>query len=380
MDLRFSICDLQLNCFKRRRSRRCFQSQIANRKLQMRGFSFPEVLFAVAVLGIGFIMVAAIFPVAIMQTQAALEESTGTTVVRNGVELIGASRYMRKDTTPVLPALPYAFVPPTPNPIVPAAGAPVPSPCVYSFRDPRAGTTALLAQARADLWNSIRGDLIDSTDPRFATIPMYVREPNSNFIRIICVAVRLRNGERFERDRNAPQVGDAPALAAAAGGTIDPIELSPVPAAVTLVKGTTGADQITVEQLTNTDVSDYPGPVGNNLISLSAKVDVAARDGAFVIISDDRAVDSGTTPFVNDIGKANGRIYRLGQQINPTTWELAAGYDMASNLENLPQTGTKKAIAFIVGAGFASPDTPANGYGGANRSVQVFDNLISLKN
>ena len=50
-----------------------------------RGFSFPEVLFAVAVLGIGFIMVAAIFPVAIMQTQAAMEETVGTAVARNGV-------------------------------------------------------------------------------------------------------------------------------------------------------------------------------------------------------------------------------------------------------------------------------------------------------
>src|SRR6478672_4135434 len=76
------------------------------------GFSFPEVLFAVAVLGIGFIMVAAIFPVAIMQTQAALEESTGTTVVRNGVQLIGASRFMRKDLQPMTPPPPPPALPP----------------------------------------------------------------------------------------------------------------------------------------------------------------------------------------------------------------------------------------------------------------------------
>jgi hypothetical protein len=320
--------------------------------------------------------------VAIMQTQAAMEESTGTTVVRNGVQLIGSSRWMRKDfviTPPPAPPAPLTapYVPPTPNPI-PATASGLPSACVYSFRDPRAIVMAT-PQARANLWNSIRGDLIDNTDPRFATIPMYVREPNSNFIRIICIAVRLRNGERFEHDRNAPQEGDAPPLPLAAGGTIDPVELAPVPAAVTLVDNANGADRITIEELTSTDVTDYPGPAGTNLVSQSAGVANAAHDGAFVIISDDRGVDDGATPFVNEIGKANGRIYRLGQQLGPNLWELSAGYDMASPLENLPKTGTKKAIAFVVGAGFASPGTPGNGYGGANRSVQVFDNLISLK-
>ena len=36
--------------------------------LRHRGFSFTEVLFAVIILGIGFIMIAAIFPVALMQS------------------------------------------------------------------------------------------------------------------------------------------------------------------------------------------------------------------------------------------------------------------------------------------------------------------------
>src|SRR5579862_4528540 len=40
-----------------------------------RGFSFVEVMFAVIILGIGFIMVSAMFPVAIQQTQMNVEDA-----------------------------------------------------------------------------------------------------------------------------------------------------------------------------------------------------------------------------------------------------------------------------------------------------------------
>src|SRR5271170_6357188 len=40
-----------------------------------RGFSFIEVMFAVIILGIGFIMVSAMFPVAIQQTQMNVEDA-----------------------------------------------------------------------------------------------------------------------------------------------------------------------------------------------------------------------------------------------------------------------------------------------------------------
>jgi prepilin-type N-terminal cleavage/methylation domain-containing protein len=53
-----------------------------------RGFSLPEVMFAVMILGIGFIMVAAMFPVAIQQAKDTREEGTGTMVARSAVEAI----------------------------------------------------------------------------------------------------------------------------------------------------------------------------------------------------------------------------------------------------------------------------------------------------
>jgi Tfp pilus assembly protein PilV len=71
--------------------------------LMRRGFSFAEVLFAVAVLGIGFIMVAAIFPAAILQTQAAIDETVGTTVARNGGAQIALNNRMNRTGPTALP-------------------------------------------------------------------------------------------------------------------------------------------------------------------------------------------------------------------------------------------------------------------------------------
>ena len=53
-------------------------------EMRKRGFSIVEVMFAIMILGVGFIMVAAIFPVAIQQNQANIEESTGRTVALSG--------------------------------------------------------------------------------------------------------------------------------------------------------------------------------------------------------------------------------------------------------------------------------------------------------
>src|SRR4051794_14613443 len=47
-----------------------------------RGFSFTEIMFAVIILGIGFIMVAAIFPVAIQQAKSTTEETSAAALAR----------------------------------------------------------------------------------------------------------------------------------------------------------------------------------------------------------------------------------------------------------------------------------------------------------
>src|SRR5438094_10393216 len=58
-----------------------------------RGFTFTEVMFAVILLGIGFIMLAGMFPVAIQQTQTNVEESTASTIAQ------AATRYLEQTLT-----------------------------------------------------------------------------------------------------------------------------------------------------------------------------------------------------------------------------------------------------------------------------------------
>jgi hypothetical protein len=191
---------------------------------------------------------------------------------------------------------------------------------------------------------------------------------------VITVAVRMRNRPQFETDR------DAPALSTAGGTTIDPIELHPTSVAVTLTDGGGGPDVMTIETLTNTDVNGYPNQVQTELIAMSSAE--AARDGAYVIISDDRVPDDTATPFKNEMGQANGRVYRLSGRHESVAngWYLSPEMDMGSGGENLPVGGSSnKAIAFLIGAGYSDPLDPTTGFSGPNRAVQVFQNIVSLK-
>ena len=60
------------------------------------GFSFVEVLFAVMILGIGFIMVAGIFPVAMSQTAATQEDTIGAALSRGAVATFAGVAYSER--------------------------------------------------------------------------------------------------------------------------------------------------------------------------------------------------------------------------------------------------------------------------------------------
>lgn len=60
-------------------------------KAARKGFTFIEVLFAVILLGIGFIMIAGIFPVAIQETQATANETQGMLLCRSALQQIQGS-------------------------------------------------------------------------------------------------------------------------------------------------------------------------------------------------------------------------------------------------------------------------------------------------
>src|SRR4051794_15896094 len=134
VDLRFAICDLRLNApedLARARGRANRKSQIANRKFP-RGFSFAEVMFAVIVLGVGFIMVAAIFPVAIQQTKSTADDTHAAAGAREAANNFQQSAAYRNDMpalTPTTLPSPSDHYPPNTTVVIPGQ--------VYSLRDPQ---------------------------------------------------------------------------------------------------------------------------------------------------------------------------------------------------------------------------------------------------
>lgn len=268
------------------------RSDMRNPKLHSRhhGFAFTEVLFAVAVLGIGFIMIAAIFPVAIQQSKTNSEETVGSTIARGGVGYLSKA------------AERTAF---------PATGGSTVGPVtvgrIYSFNDERIGNTT----EREALWNSIRHNLILPQDPRYAFVPFYRRDgapaDNSTWsahAQVILVPVEVRNGDQFTAADVLPDTG-----------TPDYRTFAPELVHVKLYEGDINPDRLVF----------FDGDT-----NAANPVDVpAAAEGAYVIISEDRLGDDGSTTFIEAYGQAHGRIYRLARATGNTgEWELFPGNDM----------------------------------------------------
>ena len=156
-------------------------SFLAPRPALRRGFSFAEVMFAVIVLGIGFIMVAAIFPVAIQQTRLTVDESTAAAVARQATATLEQLAVgSEKGTLAGTPLFPSTSTGPNQTAVVAfrLIGAPLPPP---------------------ELWDRLRGSLISDTDPRFAWTGLYSRPADSQFIQVYIFVAQQRNGATFDK-------------------------------------------------------------------------------------------------------------------------------------------------------------------------------------
>ena len=258
---------------------------LANRR---RGFSFTEVLFAVMILGVGFIMVAAIFPVAIQQARTSTEETVSAAASRGG------ANYFEKIAT---------------NNIMPATDNVVVGPDYDVDGD------------RLTVSTSLRGSLVLPSDPRVAWVPFYRRagipEPDklatwAAYAQVIMVPVHVRNASQY----------------------VNPAGLNMAPGVIQTAKG--GAD------ITATIANGAAG--GPDVIEFTKHPQVAS-EGAYVIIADARKGDPvGDAVIANDL---HGRIYRLGNpdpndpRVPPARWELMPGSDFEPlyyDLDNNPVT------------------------------------------
>ena len=129
-----------------------------------RGFSFVEILFAIFVLGIGFIMIAAIFPVAITQTQVAAEESNGRTVAEGAKAQLEWA--MKK------------FKPGDSN-----------------------GEVMDLSKA-PNLAFAMNTSRFSTADPRFGWVGLYKYDEPTNTATVWAIAVQVRNKSAFVPDQD----------------------------------------------------------------------------------------------------------------------------------------------------------------------------------
>src|SRR5262249_52287646 len=147
--------------------------QLSTINYQPSGFSFAEVMFAVIILGIGFIMIAAVFPVAVQQGKATNDETTAAASAKAQVAML--SDVIADADVPVPTG--------TPIPMGFGVGSHVFGQ-VYSLRDPQPDTKTgypwlnnqVAPWVLDQTWEKVRGNLVSSTDPRFASVVLYRRD------------------------------------------------------------------------------------------------------------------------------------------------------------------------------------------------------------
>jgi type II secretory pathway pseudopilin PulG len=340
-----------------------------------KAFTLVEVMFAVITLGIGLIMVAAIFPVAIQQRKLASEETTAAGSGASGMQVLG-------DLGKQGAALAF---PVTGNPSAPYTGTVQPLP--------------------PNLWDAVRGNLILASDPRMAWVPLYRRDGSgtdgvADTAQVFVIGVQVRNTTVFDQAKDTVRLGTSPVAPFA--------NLQPRAGRVII-------DRIPNNAAGSTDpyYADFRPMAASSNTTIQNNVNAIA-EGMFIIITSDEIF----TPAEN-IGRMNGRIYRLGAQrtdidASGLVYELAPGWDFkpdagadgilrnsfggtsttsTDDIVNIggqditpsaTDTGTPAdgAGCWFVGRGFADPGTPGDPpvFSGPAMDVAVYTGFIPLAN
>ncbi len=310
--------------------------EVLNLRPRQTGYSFVEVMFAVVVLGVGFVMLAAMFPVAISQTQTTSEESVGASVARGAAQHLKgvADRHSMRPTDLASPSAPAPMLPFTGvynQPLAPAANWPQ-----GHAITPDAGS-----------WEAVRGNLILQTDPRFAFVPLYSRESSSNVAKVVIVVVRSRNRPNFDATDVTPGVG---------------ANLQP--------------RAVTVNIQNNVDNAKV------DWITFSAGAVDAVAPGTCVVISN-HAAGNGSVA-----GRFNGQVVRVGnkaEQVGATvpaanTWTLVPGNDFPADpgVDDTIDTADDRTIpiatAYVIGREFNGTD-----YNNIAQDVSFYTTFVEVR-
>ncbi|HEX4797453.1 MAG TPA: hypothetical protein VH370_26905 [Humisphaera sp.] len=380
------------------------------------------------ILGIGFIMVAAMFPVAIKQTQLTGQESNAATLSSEAANMIEKFSALRIPPSGTLMPSGYQgstyFFPPNGPPTNIPPGSAVRRGRVYSFRDDRFADTKIYPNGSPVdpniTWQVVSGNLVSASDPRMAWIPLYRRDqvwdptfqnPNgtfgnwvdSPFAEIILFAVQARNHSAYSLghpsapnpwDRIAPDLRryaapnfQPPAtndtLMQTSGGPANPPPAVLEPAlynALISPPQTFGGPQ-TIRFFPPGGLSQgvpytpyaYPtAPDGDG------RGEGRLAEGCYAVVSDDAQA-----------GIFNGAMLRLGRFTGNATFEIAPGSEVIAAASTIPQYQLPiNCLVFVVGRGYRyfpgngsvpAHGEPSAGFDGGPQDIAVYASYVRVK-
>ena len=319
-------------------------------RLRPTGFNFAEVLFAVMLLGIGFIMVAALFPVALVQTKITQEETAGASIARGGANYL--EQIATDYPTPAVAGTNFPVLPATNNLVRTLAGDDYIRGAMTLSSDGRYGWVPFFRRA-----GSIAPD--DDGDP---STPLRPKPDWASFAQVYMVPVAVRNRSAF--DRGYPNV-----IAAADGSAVlvaNVVDSTATPLGVDYIEFPAGAG------LNDTD--DNYTAVGEGSYVIIANVTAPA--GAFARI---------------------GHIFRIGSPTEgqtgyPRRWTLVPGNDYVPLRVDIDPDPTVEdyrtpttlddAAVFVVGRELADPSATygaTNVREGTGQDVSAYTTFVNIK-
>ena len=367
----------------------CRLTRLGQARRPRRGFSFTEVLFAVMVMGIGFIMVAAMFPVTIRQQQSTQEETVSAAVARAALTFLQENDVIRQIANDPDQHRRKAW---QDNHVL-----------SVSEREP----DGQFKHDDASVWDALAGNLILPENPRVAWVPLFRRaDSQSGLAQVFIVVVQNRSRDQYQLQIPNPNPNAGPKQKAlgsdvfrtALTGEDQYSSIEPKPVWVTTypglqVEGDADApDRIKFENpdkrpYGNSDpIPDYAAWTWRN----QEDVNGVHVEGAYVIIA-----DPGDKSSERHMA---GRIYQLGPRVDPTAapdngvfarddivYKLVPGNDMIVTDVPLKKDSSNKtgAKAYIIGRGLRDPTLPwditNNPFVGPAQDVAIYMSYIKLQ-
>jgi hypothetical protein len=310
-------------------------------------FSFIEVLFAVILLGIGFIMIAGIFPVAIQQTAAVSNETAGTLVLRDAFKKIQA-----------IADAPIGYPPSTPGTTN------------SLFQPTLLGGTPAVAAFSFNLMQALGTDSFFTADRRFGWVGFYRRDSAlSPYAQVFVIALQNPN---FPNYTTGFQPGEITSITPAPA--IRPPVAPPIPPN-TFNYGANIPPYIAPPAAPPAGVSgaisaSFSYDTNNKSTTVTLTNAPSAVTGAFVLVAN----NSTATNMI-------GRIFRLGSVPAATPAGTQAFYlQPGSDITDADNVPGFNANVFVIGA---APILGANGeytgpYTGPNQDIAAASAFIRV--